>query len=77
MGLFSIRRKPEDLSRSEWESLIDNHILGRNSLRDRDILKESLLNGRTYAWIAEKWDMSDRQIARIAQNRMQELFKKI
>ena len=76
MGFFN-RKKPEELSHSEWEKLIDEHILGRNSLRDRDILKESLLNGRTYAWIAEKWDMSDRQIARIVPKRTRELFKHI
>ena len=65
-----------DLSKSEWESLIDERIIGRNAARDRDILKESLLDGRTYAWIAEKWDMSDRQIARIVPNRIKQIFKK-
>lgn len=75
MGLFRNRKKPEDLTRSEWESMIDERILGRNSMRDRDILKENLLNGRTYAWIAEKWDMSPRQIARIVPKRIRELFK--
>lgn len=77
MGIFKSKKRPEDLSRSEWEAVINERILGRNSLRDRDILKESLLNGRTYAWIAEKWNMSDRQIARIVPKRMRELFKYI
>ena len=75
MGFFKNRKKPEDLTRSEWESMIDERILGRNSMRDRDILKDNLLNGRTYAWIAEKWDMSPRQIARIVPKRIRELFK--
>ena len=77
MGLFSSRNKPDDLSRSEWEHLIDETVIGRNSYRDRDILKENLLNGRTYGWIAEKWNMSERQVARIVPERCKQLYRKI
>lgn len=65
---------PEDLNRSEWESLISERIIGRNAYRDREILKENLLDGRTYEWIAEAHDMSSRQIARILKSRRKQLY---
>lgn len=77
MRLFKFKKAPEDLSRSEWENLIRERILGRNALRDRDILTENLLNGRTYSWIAEKWGMSERQIARIVPQRLKQMFKSV
>lgn len=64
-----------DLTRSEWESLIDEKLIGRNAYRDREIVKESLLDGRTYEWIAEEHDMSSRQIARILKFRRNQLYK--
>lgn len=77
MRLFKFKKAPEDLSRSEWENLIRERILGRNALRDRDILTENILNGRTYSWIAEKWGMSERQIARIVPQRLKQMFKSV
>lgn len=68
---------PEDLNRSEWESLISERIIGRNAYRDREILKENLLDGRTYEWIAEAHDMSSRQIARILKSRRKQLYNKM
>ena len=47
-----------DLSRSEWEKLIDEYIIGRNSERNRRMLKRRLLDGITYERLAEEFDMS-------------------
>ena len=47
-----------DLSRSEWENLIDEWIVGRNAERNRQILKRRLLDGITYERLAEEFDMS-------------------
>ena len=64
-----------DLTRSEWESLIIERIIGRNAYRDREIVIENLLEGRTYEWIAEEHDLSVRQVARILQSRRNQLYK--
>jgi DNA-directed RNA polymerase specialized sigma24 family protein len=66
---------PMDLSRSGWLSLISERIIGRNAFRDREILVENLLDGRTYEWIAEYHDLSVRQVARILQTRRNQLYK--
>lgn len=47
-----------DLSRSEWEKLIDEYVMGRNSERNRKMLKRRLLDGITYERLAEEFDMS-------------------
>lgn len=63
-----------DLSRSDWEHLIDEWIF---SERDREILKRNLLDARTYEQIAEQFDMSARQIARIIPKLQDRLFRHI
>lgn len=54
-----------DLSRSEWERLIDEWIVGRNAERNRKILKRRLLDGVTYERLAEEFDMSTQNICSI------------
>ena len=61
-----------DLCRSDWEKMIEEWIF---SERDREILKRNLLDGRTYEQIAEQFDMSTRQIARIIPRLQNQLFK--
>lgn len=63
-----------DLSRSEWENLIDEWVF---SERDRAMLKRNLLDGRTYEQIAEQFDMSTRQVARLIPKLQEKLFKRI
>jgi hypothetical protein len=63
-----------DLSRSQWEHLIDEWIF---SERDRQILKRRLLDGICYEPLAEEFDLSVQQtkhIVYVAQNR---LFRKL
>lgn len=47
-----------NLSRSQWENLIDEWIIGRNAERNRQMLKRRLLDGITYERLAEEFDMS-------------------
>lgn len=61
-----------DIPRSEWEKLIDEWIFNE---RHRKMLKLSLLDGWTYEKIAEEFDMSPRQIARIIPKLQDQLFK--
>lgn len=63
-----------DLSRSDWERLIDEWIF---SERDRAILKRNLLDGKTYEQIAEEFSLSTRQIATIIPKLQQKLFKHV
>ena len=63
-----------NLSRSELQYLIDQWIFNE---RDRRILVDWLLNGMTYERIAEKYDMSDRQIKNIVYKSMDRLERKM
>lgn len=51
-----------NLSRSELQYLIDQWIFNE---RDRMIVSDKLLRSTTYEQLAEKYDMSDRQIKNI------------
>ena len=51
-----------NLSRSELQYLIDQWIFNE---RDRCILADRLFRSATYEQLAEKYDMSDRQIKNI------------
>lgn len=66
-----------DISRSEWERLIDEHIIGRNAERNRKVLKMKLLDGVTYEKTAEFFDMSDRQMRAIVRDCLNKLSTKI
>ena len=63
-----------DLSRSEWEHLIDEWIF---SERDRAILKRRLLDGICFEPLAEEFDMSVRQINNIVAAGQNRLFSKL
>ena len=45
-------------SRSEWERLIDEWVIGRNSERDKAILKRRLLDGVLLEPLAEEFGLS-------------------
>ena len=66
-----------DLPRSAIEHLIDEWIIGRNSERDRAILKRRLLDGIRYEPLAEEFDLSVRQIKNIVYRSEMRLFKHI
>lgn len=63
-----------NLSRSEWEHLVDEWIFSETH---RKMLKRNLLDGRTYEQLAEEFEMSSRQVARIIPRLQKQLFKKI
>lgn len=62
------------ICRSEWEKLIDEWIFNE---QHREMLKRNILDGRTYEQIAEQFDMSTRQVARIIPRLQNQLFKHI
>lgn len=67
-----------NISRSEWENLIDQWIIGYpNCKRDREILKRRLLDGVCFEPLAEEFQMSVRQIKNIVYDSKQKLFPHI
>ena len=64
-----------NLSRSEWENLIDEWIVGRNAERNRQILKRRLLDGKTYERLAEEFDMSTQNVCSIIYKCQDKVFK--
>ena len=63
-----------DLSRSEWENLIDEWVF---SERDRAILKRRLLDGICFEPLAEEFDLSVQQTKTIVYRLQNRLFKKL
>lgn len=63
-----------NLSRSEWENLIDEFIFNEEH---RLMLKRNLLDGRTYEQIAEQFDCSRDKVARLIPKLQDKLFRKI
>ena len=63
-----------DLSRSEWENLIDEWVF---SERDRAILKRRLLDGVCFEPLAEEFDLSVQQTKTIVYRLQNRLFKKL
>ena len=64
-----------DLSRSEWENAIDQWLIGKNSERNRKILKRRLLDGITYEKLAEDFDMSTQNVCSIIYKCQEQVFK--
>lgn len=63
-----------DLSRSEWENLIDEYIFKE---RDRAILKRRLLDGICFEPLAEEFDLSVQQTKTIVYKATEKLSKHI
>lgn len=63
-----------NLCRSDWEFLIDQWIFNE---KHRKMLKLSLLDGKTYEQIAELFEMSPRQVARIVSKSQSKLFRRV
>ncbi len=61
-----------DLSRSEWENLIDEYIFKE---RDRAILKRRLLDGICYEPLAEEFDLSVQQVKNVVYKATEKLIK--
>ena len=61
-----------NLSRSEWENLIDQWIFKE---RDRAILKRRLLDGICYEPLAEEFDLSVQQVKNVVYKATGKLIK--
>lgn len=63
-----------DLSRSEWERLIDEWVFNEEH---RQMLKSNLLDGKTYEQIAEQFYCSRDKVAQLMPKLKDRLFIKI
>ena len=59
----------ENLTNSQIAMLIDEYIRGKNAQRDREILKQRLINGICYEPLAEMFNLSVTQIKNILYKR--------
>lgn len=66
--------KYDDLSNSELASFIDEWV---RKERDREMLKDRLIDGLLYEELAEKHHFSVRSIQRIVYRASEQLFKQI
>ena len=66
-----------DLSRDDWENLIDQYIIGRNAERNRNLIKRRLLDGICYEPLSEEFDLSVRQTKKIVYAAEKRLLKYI
>ena len=51
-----------DFTRSEWDHLINKHIIGLNAKRNREIIRDKLFEGMTIPQIAEKHGLSETRV---------------
>ena len=65
-----------EIPRSTVERLIDEWILGRNAMRNRDIMKCRICDGMTYEQIAEVFDLSVRQVKNIVYKNEEIIYRK-
>lgn len=63
-----------DISNSELASLIDEWVRGE---RDREMLKDRLINGMLYEPLAEKYNLSVRATQNIIYKASEQLFKHV
>ena len=61
-----------DLSRTEWERLIDDWIFNQ---KHREILKDRLLNGIPFEPLVEKYNLSVTQVKNIVYRATEKLTK--
>lgn len=67
----------ENISNAELYDIINNWIKGRMAYRNRQILIDRLIEGMTYEAIAEKYDMSVRQIKNIVYKNEYTIYRHI
>lgn len=66
---------PENISKSEIDSLISEWIIGKNAERDRAILRRRLFDGITFEKLSEEFGLSVRQTKAIVYKCEEKVFK--
>jgi len=63
-----------DISAEILAKVIDNYVIGNNAQRNREILKLRLIDGIKYEELAEKFDLSPKQIQNIIKKHENKVF---
>lgn len=58
-------RLVQGYSRTQLHEVIEEWIVGRNALRNREILKKKLIDGVSYMALAEEYDLSLKRVKTI------------
>lgn len=69
--------KYDELSNSELTTLIDEWVRGLHAERNREMLKDRLINGMLYEPLAEKYNLSVRATQNIIYKASEQLFKHV
>lgn len=64
-----------EISRTELNNLIDEYVIGKNAIRDREIVKDRLIDGFSYYELAEKHNLSLTALKYIINKRNNQIFK--
>lgn len=67
----------ENISNSELATLIDEWVRGLHAERNREMLKDRLINGMLYEPLAEKYNLSVRATQNIIYRASEQLFKHV
>ena len=73
MRICEFIRISENIPESTVDKAIDEYVKGLHSQRNRIMLKEKLFENMTYEKIAEKHDMSVRQVKNIISDSAQQI----
>lgn len=66
---------PENVSKTELDTLITEWIIGKNAERDRAILRRRLFDGITFEKLSEEFGLSVRQTKVIVYKCEEKVFK--
>ena len=69
--------KYDDLSNTEIAHLIDEYVRGNHAVRNREMLKDRLIDGMPYERLAEKYGLSVRATQSIIYKASDQLFRHI
>lgn len=64
-----------EISRTELNNLIDEYVIGKNAIRDREIMKDRLIDGFSYYDLSEKYNLSLTALKYIINKRNGQIFK--
>ena len=67
----------ENISNSELAMLIDEWVRGLDAERNREMLKDRLINGMLFESLAEKYNLSVRATQNIIYRASEQLFKHV
>lgn len=66
----------KDKSRTEWEHLINEWVIGLNAKRNREIIRDKLFEGMSITQIAEKHDLSETRVKTVIRTFKQKISDK-